>query len=394
MVRASSPRALVYNEEEFTHRTVIMTEVDSMPEDGPAASAIRSLMSDGEMIYEVVEKGEDGRHQTRKIRKPGPTGLVTTSTRPLGDQATTRTLTVPISDSGEQTRLILHAQADRANDTLGHPDLQRWTALQRWLQLAGEHRVVVPFAHPLADGMPANATRMRRDFPQLLTTIKTIALLHQPLREKDEQGRISATLEDYAITRWLLEDVFTTTVHEGVTPAVRETVEAVAELSLDGTAISEQDLVKKLKLAKSTVSYRVKRAVKGGYLVNQTTQKGAPAQLVLGAPLPEGNPLPKPEDLLARVEDSADDSNSRTPASESATPEIRTDRSSGVRTGFESGSNGDSNVDHSYVDRRFERFEGFPGGTTQTKTEETEVQGEIPWDSFLTEVNEDEPDAD
>ena len=57
MVRASSPRALVYNQEEFTHRSVIFSEADSLPEDGPAASAMRSLMTDREMSYEVVEKG-------------------------------------------------------------------------------------------------------------------------------------------------------------------------------------------------------------------------------------------------------------------------------------------------------------------------------------------------
>jgi hypothetical protein len=45
LVRASSPRALVYNAEQFQHRIVIITEVDSLPEEGPAASAIRSLMT-------------------------------------------------------------------------------------------------------------------------------------------------------------------------------------------------------------------------------------------------------------------------------------------------------------------------------------------------------------
>ena len=39
VIKASSPRALIYNEEIFSHRTVILTEADSLPEDGPAASA-------------------------------------------------------------------------------------------------------------------------------------------------------------------------------------------------------------------------------------------------------------------------------------------------------------------------------------------------------------------
>ncbi|HZA23666.1 MAG TPA: hypothetical protein VFA32_13880, partial [Dehalococcoidia bacterium] len=211
LVRASSPRALVYNEEQFEHRVVVVTESDSLPEDGPAASAVRSLMSDREMSYEVVEKGQDGSFHVRKIVKAGPTGLITTSTRPLGDQASTRTLTVSIPDSAEQTRLVLHSQADRANQALATPDLSQWVALQRWLELAGERRVVIPFAHALADQVPANAVRMRRDFPQLLTVIQTMALLHQHLRERDDQGHIIATPSDYAEARWLLDEVFTTT---------------------------------------------------------------------------------------------------------------------------------------------------------------------------------------
>ena len=81
-------------------------------------------MSDEEMKYEVVEKGEDGKFQTRKIRKKGPTGLITTSIKSLGDQASTRTLTVSISDYPEQTRLEMHAQADRANEELVQPDVE------------------------------------------------------------------------------------------------------------------------------------------------------------------------------------------------------------------------------------------------------------------------------
>ena len=67
----------------------------------------RSLMSDREMSYEVVEKGADGTYRVRRIVNPGPTGLITTSTKPLGDQASTRTLTVTIPDSPGHTQLIL-----------------------------------------------------------------------------------------------------------------------------------------------------------------------------------------------------------------------------------------------------------------------------------------------
>jgi hypothetical protein len=338
LIRASSPRALIYNDEQFTHKIVILTEADSLPEDSPAASAVRSLMSDGEMTYEVVEKGDDGNHHVRKIVKPGPTGLITTSTKPLGDQASTRTLTVPISDSPEQTRLVMHAQADRANEDVVQPDFEPWVAAQRWLELAGDRRVEIPFAHELADKMPAATVRMRRDFSQLLTVIQTNALLHQVQRERDDQGKIIATLDDYDAARWLLEEVFTTTVNE-VTPAIQQTVEAVARLSKDDSTVTEQALVKELGLSKSTINYRVRRAVKSGFLVNQTSQRGAPAQLVVGGPVPDGCPLPTTEEFLLCVEGQENDSNHRTAPADSATVQARLEGTRNVRTPFEPHSN-------------------------------------------------------
>ncbi|MCL0099934.1 hypothetical protein M1O55_03585 [Dehalococcoidia bacterium] len=391
LVRASSPRALIYNDEQFTHRTVILTEADSLPEDGSAASAIRSLMSDGEMTYEVVEKSDDGNHHVRKIVKQGPTGLITTSTRPLGDQASTRTLTVSISDSPEQTRMVMHAQADRANEAVVQPDFEPWIALQRWLDLAGERRVVIPFAHKLADMIPATAVRMRRDFSQLLTVIKTNALLHQTQRERDVQGRIIATLDDYAAARWLLEEVFTTTVNE-VTPAIRQTVEAVTRLSKDGSTVTEQELVKELGLVKSTINYRVRRAVKSGFLVNQTSQRGAPAQLVVGGPVPNGCPLPTTEELSLCVEEKGNDSNPRTAPTDSAMAQVQKKGTSGVRTPFEPHSNRSSSL-HSQAEAGFERFDGFSGDTTHTQSQDAGAADTLPWDSFLEEADSDETDA-
>jgi len=348
LVRASSPRALIYNDEQFTHRIVILTEADSLPEDSPAASAVRSLMSDGEMTYEVVEKGEDGKFQTRKIRKKGPTGLITTSTRPLGDQASTRTLTVSISDSPEQTRLVMHAQADRANEELVQPDFEPWVAAQRWLELAGDRRVTIPFAHKLAEMIPATAVRMRRDFSQLLTVIQTNALLYQLQRERDDQGRIVATFDDYAEARWLLEDVFTSTLYEGMTEAVKETVQVVSELLRDGFhSVSEMDLVRKTELAKSTISYRVKCAIEGGFLLNEAPNNRGKKQLVLGLGLPNACPLPTVEDLRAVVcaQSPQNDSNLRTHGPRTQTPLFNYEEEMGKTRGSE-GSNEPSGVKH------------------------------------------------
>jgi hypothetical protein len=313
--KAGSARALIYSQEGFQHRVVVVAEADSIPEDGPAASAIRSLASDNAMEYEVVEKHpKTGRFETRKIRKPGPTGLITTSTRSLATQLGTRVLEVSISDDSEQTRKVMKAHA-RSVSSVNHQhvDVTPYLALQHWLAAQGEQQVIVPFAEVLADLVPAQAVRMRRDFRQLLTCIQAIALLYQCQRQKTPEDIIIATIDDYRRARELLGPIFDSLVADGVTAATRETIAAIEP----DEEVSEAQLAERLQLAKSTVHYRVTRAISGGWLVNHETRKSHAARLSRGAPLPDvKSVLPRPEDVVARVGEWDNRSNGsiRTPA--------------------------------------------------------------------------------
>lgn len=49
LFKASSARALVYGPDDFERKTLIVAEVDSIPEEGPAASAVRSVAADNSM---------------------------------------------------------------------------------------------------------------------------------------------------------------------------------------------------------------------------------------------------------------------------------------------------------------------------------------------------------
>src|SRR5262245_60659061 len=301
--KAGSARALIYTDEDFQHRVVIVAEADSIPEDGPAASAIRSLAADGFMAYDVVEKNsKTNKWETRHIVKPGPTGLMTTSTRSLGPQMSTRMLEIPLPDDKEQTRAVMKAHARSVQPGQDkQEDLTPYLALQRWLTLAGVHRVAVPFADGLADLVPPHAVRMRRDFRQLLTCVQAIALLYQCQRSKSHEGWIVATINDYAQARTLLAPIFDTILSEGVTPTIRQTVVAVAPTE----EVTEAELALRLNLSKSTVHYRVHRALAGGWLVNNEKRERHPAKLARGVPLPEeSSALPSLEAVKKELEGS------------------------------------------------------------------------------------------
>lgn len=79
--------------------------------------------------------------------------------------------------------------------------------------------------------MPPVAVRLRRDLGSLLALIRSHAILHQQTRDRDDVGRLIATVDDYKVVRDLAADVIAEGVGATVSPTVRETVEAVAALA-------------------------------------------------------------------------------------------------------------------------------------------------------------------
>ncbi len=296
-----SERLLAYTDADLRHRVLFIQEAASLHHDGIGASLLRSVAWEGSVAYETVEKTTDGL-KARRIEKPGPTGFITTTTKGVEPELETRVLTVTVPDTEQATRLILAATAARAN---GHvpeePDLAPWHAAQAWLAGEGVRDVTIPFAHDLSEQVPARQVRARRDFTQLLTLIQAHALLFQRQRERDEHGRVIADARDYRAVYELAGHIFGAIAAEGVTPAVRQTVEAVGGLvAALGEPVTVLKVAERLKLDKSAASRRVKAALRGGWLVNDEDKRGHPLKLRLGDPLPEDRPaLPDPNDLFA-----------------------------------------------------------------------------------------------
>jgi hypothetical protein len=281
-----------------------------------ATYLIRSLLSEGRIRYETVEKTSEGL-TPKLIEREGPTGLLVTTTRvSLHPENETRLLSLPVTDTPQQTKQILLALANGGRRK--EPDREEWHALQTWLA-AADHQVEIPYAVRLAEMMPPVATRLRRDFGAILTLIRTHAILHQATRGRTADGRIIATADDYAVVRGLVADLVGDVVGASVPQIVRETVAAVGAL-LDrqrATAghrmyeegVSLTAVAKELGgLDTSTASRRVQQALKGDYLRNLESRKGKPFKLVLGAPLPEE------QQILPTVEELCPDSCTVAPA--------------------------------------------------------------------------------
>jgi hypothetical protein len=205
-IDAGSDRALIYSEVDYQHHVIIFGGADSIPDEGAAASAVRNLAAKNYLAYDVVEKDPStGKHRTRRITKSGPTGLITTSIKSLAHQLDTRVLEVPIPEDTQQTRDVLRSHGRRAAGTTPPPpDLAPYLALQRYLGLQVGQRVIVPYAEQLAEWVPAETVRMRRDFPQLLMCVEGLALLYQAQRGRTADGAIIAGPVGYRVTDGVL----------------------------------------------------------------------------------------------------------------------------------------------------------------------------------------------
>ena len=279
---AMSERVLAYTEADLRHKFLVLFEAAGMSGDF-ASYLIRSLLSEGRLMYEAVEKTANGL-RPRRIEKEGPTGLlVTTTAVRLHPENETRLLSIQVTDTEVQTKAVMFAIADSLEPRANHDD---WKAFQGWLE-HGEHRVMIPFARQLAGLVPAIAVRLRRDFGALLALIKAHAIIHQASRQLDTSGQLIAKLEDYVAVRELVIESLSYALDATVSPAVRETVEAVQQSGGGETEISITRLAQHLKLDKSATSRRVADAISRGYLRNLEDRKGRPARLIVGDAMPE-----------------------------------------------------------------------------------------------------------
>lgn len=289
---AMSERALIYMEDDFAHRTLVLYEAVALREEREkqdsnlTAYIVRSLLSEGEIRYPVATKGADGKMVTQTIVKKGPTNfIVTTTATSLHGENETRMISLPTDDSASQTTSIMKATAAKSqHDPQPEADFSEWHAYARWIA-AGNKNVVIPYAIWLAEQIPPVAVRLRRDFRALLRLIETHAIMHQLSRETDQLGRIVATEADYLAVRGLTADLISDAVSSTVPPATRETVEAIAKLDGDD-GVKVHDLEVHFGLERSTVQYRVTAAREKGYLVNVEEKRGRAARYRPGNPMP------------------------------------------------------------------------------------------------------------
>jgi hypothetical protein len=301
-IGSMSRRFMQYDERPYSHRFIVVPEYATIKDDDEIIASLRTLLSEGRLVHGTVDG--DGRRVARLVEKEGPTGLLMTTTQAGVDpELETRCISFLTDDTPEQTRRIFLALADLEDGDAAPVDFEAWHQLQRWIAAHGENRVVIPYIMTLAELMPTSATRLRRDFISMLCLVRAHAILHQQTRRRDDDGRIVATIADYAAVHALLDELVAEAVDAGVSAAMRQTAEAARTLidEQGGGHLTAKKITDRLNVGKSAGYDRIKRALSAGYLINEAKEHERGMKIVMGADLPAGGEhfLPDPDTVLS-----------------------------------------------------------------------------------------------
>lgn len=208
-ISSISPKALIYEPEGFSHRTIILDEAEALVRKGdemnPTAEMLRVLLSEGRLVHKVVEKNSNGTHETRTYIAEGPTNMLTTTTRAYLDAEVENRVIDQYSDVSPKHQKEVFAMLGTlaAGGGCQGPDLSAWHAFARWVRM-GPRKVVMPVAEKLARLFRTDLAY--RTFNNVLSLAAASALIHRLNRQTDSDGQLIAEIDDYRVAYNILAE--------------------------------------------------------------------------------------------------------------------------------------------------------------------------------------------
>jgi hypothetical protein len=269
LITSGSDKSLYHIQGGLKHKALILAEALALESSGRGdnelAYAIRSLVSEGRLKYQYT--GFKGKEKVTIVKKmEGPTSLLTTTIRgKLEDQLEDRIITMHPNISAEQTHNIIERTAELASGDIDPVDEKTISAWKLFDQSLVPVEVVIPYSKDIASFVGRNRSlpiAVRRAFKRILSAVKTITLLHQKQRCKDEMGRVIAEISDYAIAVQFIGESFKESIGEGM----RYTHKRIKIIEKQGM-ISSKDLAKVTGVSGASISQWTKPLIEKGVLM-------------------------------------------------------------------------------------------------------------------------------
>jgi hypothetical protein len=272
---SGSQRALAYSGDKLARKIIVFPEAGELADpNSPAVNALNSLLAEGRISHTVTveDPGAPGGFSTVTVHCEGPTGaIICSALTALEPQVESRLMQVSADDSTEQTRRILNVTSLEAEGGLEYePDFEPWHALWRLRRLGAPYRVHVPFATIITNLVDERFSTWRRDGGQLMQLVKTIALLHMDVRERDESGAIVAAIDDYEHAYRLLEPGLAERTRKGLSKTLTQTIE---KMPVPPGAIGQRELARKRSIAQSTAGDHLRRLEQLGFIERTPDRK-------------------------------------------------------------------------------------------------------------------------
>ena len=248
LITSGSAKSLYNLNDGLKHKALILTEALQLQSgrfgDNELAYSIRTLVSEGHLKYQYTGF-IDKKKVTIVQELKGPTSLLTTTINgKLEEQLEDRMITIHPNTTAEQTRDIISRTAEMAcgnGDGVDQRTLDAWKLFYQSLEPVP---VVIPYAADIAAFINRNGSlpiASRRAFKRVLATIKTIALIHQRQRLRDDMGNVIAEFSDYALAFQILGNSFRESLGEGQRYTDKRMGLIEKEGQLTPRALSEKD---------------------------------------------------------------------------------------------------------------------------------------------------------
>ena len=292
---SGSPLSLVYygdgDENALKHKIVYVAEAAILAERNGVESVLtimlRLLISEGRIDHQVVVTAPNALATTVHIRRNGPVVVLITSARNnIEEELLTRLMTSDADESQEQTENVIEAaltDEDGEDKETVRAEIDQWVDYQRWIALDAPYDVSIPYRPAILRALraqrqaakdrgekPKFKLRIRRDIHGFLTAIRTSAILHKAQREKDEKGRIIATLDDYQHAHEAFDPGLASlykTASPVTTIAVVRAIEEMGATSTKSVKVTVTALMEKLGISgRGTANERLRDAEERGYI--------------------------------------------------------------------------------------------------------------------------------
>ena len=298
-----TPHALEYMPKgALIHKYVVAGERSRQQDDAAVEStrALREMIADGRLSLALPTKNASGAYETIHIEQPGPIAYVESTTLGISqifDEDRTRFVLLSSDERQIQTRAVIDQLAKSLSQPVDRDIPDSIIALHHTVQrLLKPCDVIVPFAERLTTILPDERLEVRRTFGHLMSFIQAVALLNQFNRQRNDQGQIIATLDDYSVVRSHLSGPLARSLGRELTPGAADLMNRIRN-SGDFTI---PEIASQLHLSANTVRGRVKELQQVGQIVQLNEGKGQKAatyRCVANPPPLDGLTLPALDEL-------------------------------------------------------------------------------------------------